>query len=204
MKRESQKQQEDDTREQTSGDWLRACIKTPRHDCSDRVVQTREKNSFKMAEKEKPGPLRFLLALAIVLLVVYCVSLSVFLVYLMRDYSQLKQHVQGLRSRVASLEKSKVTARATVSPSGGKKSRENKDSKLQETQQVSRYWVSASCAIRCLIFDAVLIVILTHADLHANAFGDSKSTYIHCLPLFVTSKQHVTSHYLPATKSVLF
>ncbi|CAH3182348.1 unnamed protein product [Porites lobata] len=66
-----------------------------------------------MAEKEKPGPLRFLLALAIVLLVVYCLSLSVFLVYFMREYSLLKQSVQDLRSRVVSLEERRVTARAT-------------------------------------------------------------------------------------------
>lgn len=92
-----------------------------------------------MAENEKPGPLRYLLALAIVLLVMYCVSSSVFLVYLMRDYSLLKQHVQDLRGRVLSLEEGRVTARTTVLPSGELKPRENEESKLQETQQVREY-----------------------------------------------------------------
>jgi len=90
-----------------------------------------------MAENGKPGPLRFLLALAIVLLLVYCVSLSVFLVYLMRDYSLLKQHVQDLQGRVDSVQKGSVTSRATILPSGDYKPRENRESKLQETQQVS-------------------------------------------------------------------
>lgn len=90
-----------------------------------------------MAEKEKSGPLRFLLALAIVLLVVYCLSLSVFLVYFMREYSLLKQSVQDLRSRVVSLEERSVTARATVSPSGNLKTRENKEPYLGGAQQVS-------------------------------------------------------------------
>lgn len=90
------------------------------------------KNSLAMADNEKPSPLRFLLALAIVLLVVYCVSLSVFLVYLMRDYSLLKEHVQDLRGRVVSLEGDRVTARATtVLPSGDRKRRENIESNLQ-------------------------------------------------------------------------
>ena len=90
------------------------------------------KNSLAMADKEKPSPLRFLLALAIVLLVVYCVSLSVLLVYLMRDYSLLKEHVQDLRGRVVSLEGDRVTARATtVLPSGDRKRRESIDSSLQ-------------------------------------------------------------------------
>ena len=92
-----------------------------------------------MAEKEKPGPLRFLLALAIVLLVVYCLSLSVFLVYFMREYSLLKQSVQDLRSRVVSLEERRVTARATVSPLGNLKTRENKEPYLGGAQQVSCY-----------------------------------------------------------------
>ena len=92
-----------------------------------------------MAEKEKPGPLKFLLALAIVLLVVYCVSLSVFLVYFMREYSLLQQSVQDLRSRVVSLEERRVTARATVSPLGNLKTRENKEPNLGGAQQVSSY-----------------------------------------------------------------
>ena len=91
-----------------------------------------------MAQNEKQGLLRFLLALAIVLLVVYCVSSSVFLVYLMRDYSLLKQHVQDLRSRVDSLAESTVAARAPVMPSGDFKLRKNKEFKLQEAQQVSK------------------------------------------------------------------
>lgn len=40
-----------------------------------------------MALNERQGPLRFLIPLAIVLLVVYCVSLGVFLVYMMRDHN---------------------------------------------------------------------------------------------------------------------
>lgn len=89
-----------------------------------------------MANNEKSSPLRLLVALAIVLLVVYCVSLSVFLVYLMRDYSLLKDHVQDLRGRVVSLEADRVAARATatVSPSGDRKRRENKESDLQVMQ----------------------------------------------------------------------
>jgi len=101
-----------------------------------------------MAEKEKPGPLRFLLALAIVLLVVYCLSLSVFLVYFMREYSLLKQSVQDLRSRVVSLEERRVTARATVSPSGNLKTRENKEPNLGGAQQVSCYSENSFYVIR--------------------------------------------------------
>ncbi|XP_078378824.1 uncharacterized protein LOC144661971 isoform X2 [Oculina patagonica] len=94
------------------------------------------RNSLTMADNEKSSPLRLLVALAIVLLVVYCVSLSVFLVYLMRDYSLLKEHVQDLRGRVVSLEADRVAARATatVSPSGDRKRRENKESDLQQTK----------------------------------------------------------------------
>lgn len=89
-----------------------------------------------MADKEKSNPLRLLVALAIVLLVVYCVSLSVFLVYLMRDYSLLKEDVKDLRGRIVSLEADRVAARATstVSPSGDRKRRENEGSNLQVMQ----------------------------------------------------------------------
>jgi len=89
-----------------------------------------------MADKEKSSPLRLLVALAIVLLVVYCVSLSVFLVYLMRDHGLLKEDVRDLRERIVSLEVDRVAARATptVSPSGDRKRRENKESNLQVMQ----------------------------------------------------------------------
>lgn len=89
-----------------------------------------------MADKEKSNPLRLLVALAIGLLVVYCVSLSVFLVYLMRDYSLLKEDVKDLRGRIVSLEADRVAARATstVSPSGDRKRRENEGSNLQVMQ----------------------------------------------------------------------
>lgn len=89
-----------------------------------------------MADKEKSNPLRLLVALAIVLLVVYCVSLSIFLVYLMRDYSLLKEDVKDLRGRIVSLEADRVAARATstVSPSGDRKRRENEGSNLQVMQ----------------------------------------------------------------------
>ena len=89
-----------------------------------------------MADKEKSSPLRLLVALAIVLLVVYCVSLSVFLVYLMRDYSLLKENVKDLRGRIVSLEADKVAARVTptMSPSGDRKRRENEESNLQVMQ----------------------------------------------------------------------
>ena len=89
-----------------------------------------------MADKGKSNPLRLLVALAIVLLVVYCVSLSVFLVYLMRDYSLLKEDVKDLRGRIVSLEADRVAARATstVSPSGDRKRRENEGSNLQVMQ----------------------------------------------------------------------
>lgn len=89
-----------------------------------------------MADKEKSNPLRLLVALAIVLLVVYCVSLSVFLVYLMRDYSLLKEDVKDLRGRIVSLEADRVAARATstVTPSGDRKRRENEGSNLQVMQ----------------------------------------------------------------------
>lgn len=91
-----------------------------------------------MANNEKSSSLRLLVAFAIVLLVVYCVSLSVFLVYLMRDYSLLKEHVQDLRGRVVSLEADSVAARAraTVSPSGDRKRRENRESDVQVMQKV--------------------------------------------------------------------
>lgn len=88
-----------------------------------------------MADNEKSSPLRLLVALAIVLLVVYCVSLSVFLVYLMQDYTLLKEDVKDLRGRIVSLETDRVNvaarAKATVSPSGDRKRRENKESNLQ-------------------------------------------------------------------------
>ena len=100
-----------------------------------------------MAQNEKQGLLRFILASAIVLLVVYCVSSSVFLVYLMRDYSLLKQHVRDLRSRVDSLTDSRVAARTTVLPSGDFKPSKNKELKLQEAQQVSKNSVSTIYAI---------------------------------------------------------
>lgn len=89
-----------------------------------------------MADNEKSSPLRLLVALAIVLLVVYCVSLSVFLVYLMRDYSLLKEDVKDLRGRIVSLEADRVAAGATptVSPSGERKRRENKESNHQVMQ----------------------------------------------------------------------
>lgn len=91
-----------------------------------------------MVANERQRPLRFLVALAIVLLLVYCVSLSVFLVYLMRDYSLLKQHVQDLSSRVDSLSESRVTTAAgtSVMPAGNHKQHENKESKLYQDQQV--------------------------------------------------------------------
>lgn len=104
-----------------------------------------------MAENEKSSPLRLIVALAIVLLVVYCVSLSVFLVYLMRDYSVLKEDVKDLRKRVVSLEADRVAARATVSPSGDRKRRENEESILQVMIEVNR-WVlceSNSNVITC-------------------------------------------------------
>lgn len=100
-----------------------------------------------MAQNEKQGLLRFILASAIVLLVVYCVSSSVFLVYLMRDYSLLKQHVRDLRSRVDSLADSRVTARTTVLPSGDFKPSKNKELKVQDAQQVSKYSVNTIYAI---------------------------------------------------------
>ena len=89
-----------------------------------------------MADNKKSSPMRLLVALAMVVLVVYCVSLSVFLVYLMRDYSLLKEDVKDLRGRIVSLEVDRVAARAkaTVSPSGDRKRRENKESNLQVTQ----------------------------------------------------------------------
>ena len=89
-----------------------------------------------MADNEKSSPLRLIVALAIVLLVVYCVSLSVFLVYLMQDYTLLKEDVKDLRGRIVSLEADRVAARAktTVSPSGDRKRRENKESNLQVMQ----------------------------------------------------------------------
>ena len=86
-----------------------------------------------MADNEKSSPMRLVVALALVLLVVYCVSLSVLLVYLMRDYGLLKEDVKDLRGRIVSLEADRVAARATttVSPSGDRKRRENKESNLQ-------------------------------------------------------------------------
>lgn len=106
-----------------------------------------------MAENEKSSPLRLIVALAIVLLVVYCVSLSVFLVYLMRDYSVLKEDVKDLRERVVSLEADRVAARATatVSPSGDRKRRETEESILQVMIEVN-IWVlcqSNSNVITC-------------------------------------------------------
>lgn len=101
-----------------------------------------------MAEKDKPGPLKFLLVLAIVLLVLYCVSLSVFFVYFIREYSLLQQSVQDLRSRVVSLEERRVTTRATVSPSGNLKTRVNKEPNLGGAQQVSCYSENSFYVIR--------------------------------------------------------
>ena len=59
---------------ETSPDGDRACV-LPQLFCSKS-----HRKSRKMALNERQGPLRFLIPLAIVLLVVYCVSLSVFLV----------------------------------------------------------------------------------------------------------------------------
>ena len=103
-----------------------------------------------MAENKKQGPLRFVLALVIVLLVVYCVSSSVFLVYLMRDYSLLKQHVENLQSRVDLLAEGRVAARATVLPTGDHQQRGNQESNHQEAQQVSKYSINTTYAIKCL------------------------------------------------------
>ncbi|XP_074633802.1 uncharacterized protein LOC141892424 [Acropora palmata] len=91
-----------------------------------------------MALNERQGPLRFLIPVAIVLLVVYCVSLSVFLVYMMRDHNLLKQHIQDLRSRVDSLaEQGKVETGATYVSTNYHKPREIKESKLHQAQQKS-------------------------------------------------------------------
>lgn len=104
-----------------------------------------------MASIEKQGPLRFLVALAIVLLLVYCVSLSVFLVYLMRDYNLLKRHVQDLRSRVDSLaEQGKVETGALSMSTNYHKPRENKESKLHQAQQVSKYHLRKQMPFCCV------------------------------------------------------
>lgn len=110
-----------------------------------------------MANNEKSSSLRLLVALAIVLLVVYCVSLSVFLVYLMRDYSLLKEHVQDLRGRVVSLEADSVAARAraTVSPSGDRKRRENRESDVQVMQRVDKHSVNTSTQSDVLFYSCL-------------------------------------------------
>lgn len=90
-----------------------------------------------MAEKAKTSSLRLLVALALVLLLVYCVSLSAFVVYLMRDYNELRHYVQDLRGRVVLLEKGTVNAsKTTVSPSSTQDQRENKDKRPQMTEIV--------------------------------------------------------------------
>ena len=98
------------------------------------------KKSRQMVAKEKQGASRFLVSLAIVLLLVYCVSLSVFLVHLMRDHGLLKQHVQDLQSRVNSLTEGRVSTGEVVLASGDHKpTNENKESKLHEAQQVGTF-----------------------------------------------------------------
>ena len=90
-----------------------------------------------MAEKAKTSSLRLLVALALVLLLVYCMSLSAFVVYLMRDYNELRHYVQDLRGRVVLLEKGTVNAsKTTVPPSSTQDQRENKDKRPQVIQQV--------------------------------------------------------------------
>ena len=90
-----------------------------------------------MAEKAKTSSLRLLIALALVLLLVYCVSLSAFVVYLMRDYNELRHYVQDLRGRVVLLKEGTVNAsKTTVPPSSTQDQRENKDKGPQVIQQV--------------------------------------------------------------------
>lgn len=103
-----------------------------------------------MAENKKQSPLRFVLELVIVLLLVYCVSLSVFLVYLMRDHSLLKQHVENLQSRVDLLAEGRVAASATVLPMGDHQQRGNHESNQQEAQQVSKYSINTTYAIKII------------------------------------------------------
>lgn len=93
-----------------------------------------------MADKAKTSTLRVLVGLALVLLLVYCVSLSAFVVYLMRDYNELRHHIQDLRGRVILLEDGTVNAaKTTVSPSSTQDKRDNKDSRPQVMQQVQSY-----------------------------------------------------------------
>ena len=93
-----------------------------------------------MADKTKTSTLRLLVALALVLLLVYCVSLSAFVVYLMRDYNELRHHIQDLRGRVILLEDGTVNAvKTTISPSSTQDKRDNKDSRPQVMQQVQNY-----------------------------------------------------------------
>lgn len=104
-----------------------------------------------MALNERQGPLRFLIPLAIVLLVVYCVSLSVFLVCMMRDHNLLKQHIQDLQSRVDSLaEQGKVETGATYVSTNYHKPREIKESRLHQAQQVSQCYLRKQMLPYCV------------------------------------------------------
>ena len=77
-----------------------------------------------MTTIEQKSLWRLLLVSAILLLLVYGVSLSICFVYFIRDYSSLKEHVEGLKERVERLEKDRVTARATAMPLGDHTQRE--------------------------------------------------------------------------------
>lgn len=67
-----------------------------------------------MVDKEKLNLLWFFVVFVIVFLVVYCVLLSVFLVYLMWDYSLLKEDVKDLCGWIVLLEVDRVVVRVIL------------------------------------------------------------------------------------------
>ena len=63
-------------------------------------------------EEQKPNRLGTIAIVLIAFLVVYTVSLSVFVVFLVRDYTSVKSQIQLLDERVQNLERVPVTAEA--------------------------------------------------------------------------------------------
>ena len=99
----------------------------------------RTKVSQMSEEEQKPNRLGTIAIVLIAFLVVYTVSLSVFVVFLVRDYTAVKSQIQLLDERVQNLERVPVTAEAVSRPVGDR----NKEQEQRgPTGSTSHYEVS--------------------------------------------------------------
>lgn len=103
-------------------------------------------------EEQKPNRLGTIAIVLIAFLVVYTVSLSVFVVFLVRDYTAVKSQIQLLDERVQNLERVPVPVTAeAVSRPVGDRNKEQEQDRGGPTGSTSHYEVSRFVPVKCSV-----------------------------------------------------